>query len=148
MSEGNAMKMMESLLDERIIVDLDNEINNKKSKPISNFVLDQMSMRFGLKTLAIKNVANMKFGILKKIKTAKRKSISNDLPQTQSNYGQFLLQILGIDGNPGGEVPEDHIDLVVKARAVFQEAYESYKKIMSIKPKMIKDQMKNLYDPN
>ena len=43
-------------------------------------------------------------------------------------------------------VPNDQIDLVVKARAIFNEAYENYKKVMSIKPKKIKDQMKAAND--
>ena len=44
------------------------------------------------------------------------------------------------------QIPNDQIDLVVKARAIFNEAYENYKKVMSIKPKKIKDQMKAAND--
>jgi hypothetical protein len=51
---SNAFKLIETLLDKRINVDLENEISGKQSKHISNFILDQLSMKFGLKTLAIK----------------------------------------------------------------------------------------------
>ena len=54
MSENNAFKLIETLLDERVNLEIENEINNKKTKPLPNFVLDQLSMRFGLKTLAVK----------------------------------------------------------------------------------------------
>lgn len=56
MPETNAIKLIETLLDDRLNLDIENEIQNKKSKPLPNFILDQLSMKFGLKTLALKNI--------------------------------------------------------------------------------------------
>ena len=142
MSENNALKLLESLLDDRINLELENEINNKKSKPLPNFILDQLSMKFGLKTLAVKNVVSMKMGIMKKLKNVRTKKQSSD--GTTVPYTQFLLQLIGIDDKEGSELPVDQIDLVVKARAVFMEAVENYKRVMSIKPKKFQEKMKNI----
>lgn len=69
------------------------KFTNKKSKPLPNFILDQLSMRFGLKTLAIKNVISMKLSFNKKQKSVK--SLKNEGFTTP--YTQFLMSLIGID---------------------------------------------------
>lgn len=71
MPETNAFKMIETLLDDKINADLENELSKKKSKPLSGFILDQLSMKFGLKTLAVKNIISMKLGFAKNLKSIK-----------------------------------------------------------------------------
>jgi len=63
-------------------------------------------------------------------------------------YSQFLLQLIGIDDKNNTEVPPDQIDLMVKARAVFNEATENFQKVMSIKPKKIRDLVNTTIDLN
>lgn len=133
-------------MDEKCQLDLDNIIHKKKAKPLDHFILDQMSMRFGLKTLAVKNLISMKLSLDKKQKALRDKR--TNVEDLNLSYAQFLLQLMGIDDKNFLVIPPDHIDIVVKARAIFQEAVEAYKKAMIIKPKKIKDTMNILVDLN
>ncbi|CAI2368501.1 unnamed protein product [Moneuplotes crassus] len=146
MTESNAFKLIETLLDDKCQLDLDNIVTSKKIKPLANFVLDQMSMKFGLKTLAVKNLIAMKMGLDKKQKALREKR--HNIEDVNISYAQFCLQIMGIDDKNFIEIPEDQIDCVVKARAIFQEATEAYKKAMDIKPKKIQETMKVGVDLN
>lgn len=145
MPDTNAFKLVETLLDDKINVDLENEQNGQKSKEMGRFILDQMSMKFGLKTLAVKNVISMRMGLDKKLKALRKNK--DEGPQSVP-YARFILQIMGIDDKTTQEVPQDHIDLIIKARAVFQEACDNYKRVMSIKPKKIQEKMKSTDDLN
>ena len=140
MPETNAFKMIETLLDEKINADLENELAKKKVKPLPGFILDQLSMKFGLKTLAVKNIISMKMGFSKNLKSAKKSG------EITTPYTEFLMKMLGISDDGGKEIPPDEIDLVVKARAIFIEAIENYKRVMAIRPKAIQDKMKTNID--
>lgn len=103
-------------------------------------------MRFGLKTIAVKNLISMKMGLNKKLKVIRERRSS--IEDSSISYSQFLLQIMGIDDKVHHEIPEDNINWVVKARAIFKEATEQYRRVMEIKPKKIQDKIKSIIDLN
>ena len=70
----------------------------------------------------------------------------NKSGETSAAYTEFLMKIMGINDDGGKEVPPDEIDLVVKARSIFMEATENYKRVMAIRPKAIQEKMKTNID--
>jgi len=62
MSEGNAYKLVENLLHEKVFLDVENAKNNIYIN-IPDYVVDQLIMKFGLKTIAVKNLISLRLGL-------------------------------------------------------------------------------------
>ena len=92
-----------------------------------NYVLDQLSMKFGLKTIAIKNLISLREGL-----TAITKAFKATNPN-KSPYSLILTSIMGLDSNVDITFNEDQTDLIIKSRPLWLEAQEQFKKNIKVK---------------
>ena len=127
MAEINAIKMINSLLEDKLQADIESEKAGKKLKLLSNFALDQMTMRFGLKTIAVKNMICMKEGLVSATKNFKKKN------SDEISYSMMLSSIFGLEAQPAIEYDQDEVNLIMKARPLWMEAQESFKKNLKIR---------------
>ena len=127
MGEANTFKLIQTLLDDKLQQDLEWEKFKKPTKNLPNYVLDQLSMKFGLKTIAIKNLISLKEGLGSITKTYKA-SNPNKTP-----YSLILTSIMGLDANIDIVFNEDQTELIVKSRPLWLEAQEQFKKNIKVK---------------
>lgn len=92
-----------------------------------NYVLDQLSMKFGLKTIAIKNLISLREGL-----TAITKAFKATNPN-KTPYSLILTSIMGLDSNVDITFNEDQTDLIIKSRPLWLEAQEQFKKNIKVK---------------
>jgi hypothetical protein len=67
MSETNAFKLIESSLTDKVFMDIENKKNNIFIDAPS-FIVDQLIMKFGLKTIAVKNLISLRLGLQNLVK--------------------------------------------------------------------------------
>ena len=115
------------MLDDKLQLDLEWERNKKPNKSLPNYVLDQLSMKFGLKTIAIKNLISLREGL-----TAITKAFKATNPN-KSPYSLILTSIMGLDSNVDITFNEDQTDLIIKSRPLWLEAQEQFKKNIKVK---------------
>lgn len=127
MGEANAFKMVQGLLEDKLQQDMECEKNAKEFKHLPNYVLDQLSMKFGLKTIAIKNLISLKEGLATVTKTYKKENT------TKVPYSQMLTSIMGLDSNTELTYDQDQVTLIIKARPMWHEAQEQFKKNIQVK---------------
>lgn len=73
MSETNAYKLIESSLTDKVFLDVDNRKNNIFID-VPSFIVDQLIMKFGLKTIAVKSLISLRLGLQNLVKKAIHKS--------------------------------------------------------------------------
>ncbi|CAI2367808.1 unnamed protein product [Moneuplotes crassus] len=127
MIESNALKMVSGLLSDKLKNDIDSENSNKKIKLLPNYALDQLSMKFGLKTIAVKNLISLKDGL-----AASSKVYQKDNPGKMA-YSQLLSSILGFEGSPEISYSQEQVNLIIKAKPLWNEAQEHCKKTIKIR---------------
>lgn len=69
MTESNIFKLMESLFTDKVFHDIEDAKHNVHIE-IPDFVVDQMIMKFGLKTIAVKNLISLRLGLQEIVKKA------------------------------------------------------------------------------
>lgn len=85
-------------------------------------------MKFGLKTIAVKNLISLKDG-LGTISKQYKKDNPGRIP-----YSQLLTTIMGLENDEGGlSFNQDQVNLIVKARPIWQEAQDQFKKSIQVK---------------
>lgn len=127
MAESNAHKMVLGLLEDKLQNDLECEITNKKMKPLPNYVLDQLSMKFGLKTIAVKHLLSLKEGLATVSKTFKKENPG------KVSYSELLTSILGLEGSPKISYNQDQVNLIIKSKPIWNEAQENFKKVIKMR---------------
>ena len=68
MSENNIFKLMEHMFDEKVLIDSENSNNIHMSIP--DFVVDRLIMKFGLKTIAVRNIISLRIGLQEVVKNS------------------------------------------------------------------------------
>ena len=131
MGEVNTHKMVQNLLEDKLTNDIDAENKGKKLKILPNYVLDQLSMKFGLKTKAVKSIISLKEG-LSYISKNYRKDNPNRIP-----YSMIMTSILGLDTEVDVHYDEDETNLIIKSKPLWDEAQEIFKKNIKIRNKNI-----------
>jgi hypothetical protein len=127
MGEQNVNKMTQNLLEDKLQMDIDCENSNKQSKYLPNYILDQLSMKFGLKTIAVKNLISLKEGL-----SSVTKSYRKENP-TKTPFSLLLTTIMGLESDTGINLSSDQVSLIVKSRPLWQEAQEQFKKNIQVK---------------
>lgn len=133
MGEINTHKMVQNLLEDKLNNDIDAEKKGKKLKILPNYVLDQLSMKFGLKTIAVKNLISLKEG-LSQVTKSYRKENPNRVP-----YSMIMTSIMGLDAEVDIHFDEDQTNLIIKSKPLWGEAQEIFKKNMKVRKKNIND---------
>lgn len=62
MPEANLYKVIENVFNDKVTIDVENMKNNT-FVDIPDFIVDQLIMKFGLKTLAVKHLIMMRMGL-------------------------------------------------------------------------------------
>ncbi|CAI2362930.1 unnamed protein product [Moneuplotes crassus] len=127
MPEGTALKLISELLSERLKNDIEAEKANKKTKTLPNYILDQLSMKFGLKTIAVKNLISLRELLANTSKSFKKKN-PDKMP-----YAQLLLSIFGFESSPEVQYSQEQVNLIIKAKPLWMEAQEHCKKTIKIR---------------
>ena len=86
-----------------------------------------MTMRFGLKTIAVKNMICIKEGLISATKRFKKKN------SDEVSYSMMLSSIFGLEAQPAIKYDKDEVSLITKALPLWMEAQESFKKNLKTK---------------
>jgi len=127
MAEQNVFKMTQSLLDDKLTMDLESEKSNKSTKHMPNYVLDQLSMKFGLKTIAVKNLISLREGL-----SAVTKSYIKDNPGG-TPYSLILATVMGLESDSNLSFSQEQVGLIIKSKPMWNEAQEQFKKNLQVK---------------
>ena len=121
--EVSSAKLIHALLEDKVLADAECEKANKKYKMLPNFVLENLSMKFGLKTIAIKNMLSVRESLLQATKAYNNKNDKSRVP-----YSLILSSILGISEKYEKAYDIEEVTLIIRARTLWVEAQETFKK--------------------
>ena len=76
MPEANAYKLLETMLNDKVILDVENRKSNDFID-FPDFVVDQLIVKVGLKTIAVKNLISLRLGLQEIVKKSVHKWRTN-----------------------------------------------------------------------
>ena len=94
MPEANIFKLIENMFNDKVYVDVENSKNNTFID-IPDFVIDQLIMKVGLKTIAVKNLISIRLGL----QDIAKKSINKQKGLASKFLLLFDLKIIGNEKN-------------------------------------------------
>ncbi|CAI2386044.1 unnamed protein product [Moneuplotes crassus] len=161
MTESNIYKLLELIFTEKIILDYENS-KGHTNVAFSDFVVDHLIMKFGLKTIAVKNLISLRIGLqdivkssLREYRAKKKRSglnsnskLANKIDDMKFPYASYIINLLKIDQPHeiiiSTHYPPDIENLIIRSRIIFEEAHKKYKLSAMNKKIVVPDQPPNL----